>query len=126
MRKRHSRPVRNAARFSLVGLAEPIVDHAVRHGEQRRIIADAVAAAWNVRPEDIYSTRRHKSVALPRHVAMYLSRELTSLSWKEIGRHFGRHNHTGALYATKKIKSALLSDPVLADRIKRLRSQLEG
>ncbi len=89
-------------------------------------IARAVSKAFNATVEDILSTRRHKSIALPRHVAMYLARELTSLSWKEIGARFGRHNHTGALFAWQKIQGLLPSDPVLADRVTRLRSELGG
>jgi chromosomal replication initiator protein len=89
-------------------------------------IAKAVAKAFTVTVEDIFSTRRHKSIALPRHVAMYLSRELTSLSWKEIGARFGRHNHTGALFAWQKIRSLLQADAVLAERVGRLRNELGG
>ncbi len=87
-------------------------------------IEEAVARAYGVKLADIHSTKRHKSITLPRHVAMYLARELTSMSWKEIGLHFGRQNHTGTLFAHKKIKVALETDPALADRVKRLRAQL--
>jgi chromosomal replication initiator protein len=55
---------------------------------------------------------------------MYLARELTSLSWKEIGRHFGRHNHTGALFAHQKIAEAVKHDEMLADCMRRLRAEL--
>ncbi len=89
-------------------------------------IAKAVAKAWNVTVDDILSTRRHKSIALPRHVAMFLSRELTPLSWKEIGARFGRHNHTGALFAWQKIQSLLTSDAMLAERVAHLRNELGG
>lgn len=89
-------------------------------------IEEEVARAYHVSVEDIHSSRRHKSVALPRHVAMYLARELTSLSWKEIGLHFGRRNHTGALFAYKKIKAALEQDAPLAEHVRRLRRRLGG
>jgi len=87
-------------------------------------IEQAVARAWRVSVADIHSTRRHRSVALPRHVAMYLARELTGMSWQEISSHFGRRNHTGAIFAHKKIKAALENDALLADRLKRLTAQL--
>ena len=48
------------------------------------------------------------------------------MSWKEIGRHFGRSNHTGALFAHKKIAAAVAKDPILAGRIARLRAELGG
>jgi len=87
-------------------------------------IEEAVSRAYGVKLADIHSTKRHKSIALPRHLAMYLARELTSMSWKEIGLHFGRHNHTGVLFAHKKIKAALETDAALAESVKRLRSEL--
>jgi len=87
-------------------------------------ILEVVSRAYHVGVDDVRSTRRHKSVALPRHVAMYLARELTDMSWKEIGRHFGRSNHTGALFAHRKIAAALDTDPLLADRVKRIRCEL--
>ena len=88
-------------------------------GRTRTLVRDVTV-------EDIRSTRRHKSIALPRHVAMYLAREMTTMSWKEIGRHFGRSNHTGALFAHKKIASAVAKDPMLASRISRVRAELGG
>lgn len=87
-------------------------------------VEQAVARTWRVTVEDIHSSRRHKSITLPRHVAMYLARELTSMSWKEIGEHFGGRNHTGALFAYKKIETCLQKDPALAETVRRLRSQL--
>jgi chromosomal replication initiator protein len=87
-------------------------------------IEEAVAHTWRVKVEDIHSSRRHKSIALPRHVAMYLARELTEMSWKEIGEHFGGRNHTGALFAHKKIESCLREDPLLGETVQHLRSQL--
>ena len=89
-------------------------------------IEEAVTRAYHVSVADIHSTRRHRSIALPRHVAMYLARELTAMSWKEIGLHFGRSNHTGALFAHRKIQTALGRDPVLTDRVERLRLELGG
>ncbi|HUU42208.1 MAG TPA: chromosomal replication initiator protein DnaA, partial [Planctomycetota bacterium] len=89
-------------------------------------ILDAVARVFHVTVADIQSTRRLKSIAFPRHVAMYLAREMTTMSWKEIGARFGRRNHTGALFAHKKIRTVLETDPALAERVTRLRLELGG
>jgi len=91
-----------------------------------RGIEAAVAEAFFVKVEDLHSKRRHKSIALPRHVAIYLTRELTSMSWHEIGRHFGRRNHTSAIFAHRKIQQTLETDDDLRERIRRLRERLEG
>jgi chromosomal replication initiator protein len=89
-------------------------------------IEEAVSRHYRVRVADMHSTRRSRSITRPRHVAMYLARELTTLSWKEIGVHFGRSNHTGALYAHDKITAEMATDAVLADVVRRLRAELEA
>jgi chromosomal replication initiator protein len=103
---------------------------ALLSGKRARVcihkIEEAVAAAWFVKLEDLQSKRRHKSIALPRHVAMYLARELTSMSWPEIGRQFGGRNHTAAIFAHRKISKAVEEDPELRERINRLRATLQG
>ena len=65
-------------------------------------IVKTVAEEFDVTPLDIYSDRRTASIIMPRHIAMYLSRHLTTESLPSIGRRFGR-DHTTAIAAIKKI-----------------------
>ncbi len=53
---------------------------------------------------DILSDRRTAVVVMPRHVAVYLAKDLTGKSLPEIGRRFGRRDHTTALFAINKIE----------------------
>lgn len=53
---------------------------------------------------DLISDRRNGEVIIPRHVAMYLARKLTPKSSPVIGRHFGKRDHTTALFAFRKIE----------------------
>jgi chromosomal replication initiator protein len=66
--------------------------------EQRRVtiqhILDAVTKYYNVRLSDLQSKRRHKSIAFPRQVCMYLARRHTRFSLEEIGGYFGGRDHT--------------------------------
>ena len=66
-------------------------------------IQRAVARVFNVSRSDIISERRTKEVVLPRHVAVYLSKELTRNSLPSIGRKFGGRDHTTVLHACRKI-----------------------
>ena len=50
------------------------------------------------------SSRRIRSFARPRQVAMYLSKKLTTRSLPEIGRKFGGRDHTTVIHAVKKIE----------------------
>lgn len=66
-------------------------------------IQKAVANYYKIRTEDIKTKKRVKTVVVPRQVAMYLCRELTSMSLPEIGAAFGGKDHTTVLHACKKI-----------------------
>lgn len=81
---------------------------------QRKITVDLiqrkVAEYFEIRPSDMTAKRRSQSVAYPRHVAMYLSREMTGLSLPEIGEQFGGRDHTTVLHAYEKIKKDVKKD----------------
>ncbi len=81
---------------------------------QKKITVDLiqrkVAEYFEIRPSDMSAKRRSKNVAYPRHIAMYLSRELTSLSFPELGEHFGGRDHTTVLHACEKVKKDIKKD----------------
>jgi chromosomal replication initiator protein len=58
----------------------------------------------------LLSTRRSRSVARPRPVAMALAKELTSHSLPEIGDAFGGRDHTTVMHACKRIRELRDSD----------------
>jgi chromosomal replication initiator protein len=74
------------------------------------LIQRKVAEYFEVRPSDMTAKRRSKNVVYPRHVAMYLSREMTGLSFPEIGEQFGGRDHTTILHAYEKIKKDVKKD----------------
>lgn len=67
-------------------------------------IIDSVTKFFNVRLSDLQSKKRHKSIALPRQVCMYLAREKTRYSLEEIGGYFGGRDHTTVMHAIRTIK----------------------
>ncbi len=73
-------------------------------------IQKAVASYFKIKPSDLKSSRRTKAIALPRHIAMYLSRQMTTLSVVDIGRDFGGRDHSTVLHAYRKIEEALRED----------------
>ena len=66
-------------------------------------IQNKVSSYYNINTEDLISSRRLRSFARPRQVAMYLAKKLTSRSLPEIGRKFGGRDHTTVIHAVKKI-----------------------
>ncbi len=70
-----------------------------------------VCGKFEVKISDIMSDKRDKEISKTRQIAMYVSRELTGLSFPVIGKHFGGKNHTTVLQACKKTKEWLEKDP---------------
>ena len=66
-------------------------------------IQKTTADYYNIKISDILSKRRSRSVARPRQMAMFLSKELTNYSLPEIGESFGGRDHTTVIHACKKI-----------------------
>ncbi|MBD8026692.1 chromosomal replication initiator protein DnaA [Ureibacillus sp. Re31] len=87
-------------------------------------IQTAVGEHFHIKLEDFSAKRRTKSIAFPRQVAMYLSRELTDFSLPKIGEEFGGRDHTTVIHAHEKIASLLKEDQQLQQDIKQIRSML--
>ncbi len=67
-------------------------------------ILRAVQDYYQLKPKDLLSRSKVRSVVLPRQIGMFLARELTQLSLEEIGMHFGGRDHTTVLYAQDRIE----------------------
>ena len=68
-------------------------------------IQKVVASYYKVRVSDLLSAKRDRKITMPRHIAMSISKELTSHSLPTIGDAFGGRDHTTVLHACKKIKA---------------------
>lgn len=66
-------------------------------------IIKAVSAYFGLKPQDIKSQKRSKMIALSRHIAMYLARTESKLSFPEIGKKFGGKDHTSVMHAVNKV-----------------------
>ena len=77
------------------------------------LIQRRVAETYDLRLADMTSKRRPANIALPRMVAMYLSRRLTTSSLNEIGDAFGGRDHGTVLHANRTIEAKMKSDEKL-------------
>ena len=97
--------------------------------KERRItiedIQQRVAAHYNIKPAELSSSRRAQAVVRPRHVAMYLAKQLTSRSLPEIGRKFGKRDHTTVMYAIRRIEELRPKDAALDEDVEFLWRSLE-
>ena len=88
----------------------------------KRIII-AVAAHFDVDPHDILSDRRSSSIVIPRHVAVWMTKQIRKESLPQIGVWFDR-DHSTILYAVRKISRMAVEDCDFALRIAGLMSDI--
>lgn len=86
-------------------------------------IQRAVAEHFDIRFSDILSRKRPANIALPRQIAMYLCRELTTHSLPSIGEAFGK-NHATVLHACRHIGEREAEDAALRQSLSTLRATL--
>ncbi len=87
-------------------------------------ILQTVTERYNVRIGDLQGKRRHRSLAFPRQVCMYLARELANLTFTEIGGHFGGRDHTTVLHAIRTIDAQRSLDKELEADLRQMAESL--
>jgi len=95
-------------------LAEEVLRNLFPQGATRSLtieqIQGATAELFHVSIADLRGDRRQQSIAYPRHIAMYLCRELTDASLPKIGAKFGGRDHSTVLHGVNKITRLLKED----------------
>lgn len=79
-------------------------------------IIEVVAEHFNVSINDILSEKRDKSIALPRQIAMYLSKQYTSYNISEIGKVFNK-DHSTVISNTKKIDELVKTNTDVSNNV---------
>jgi chromosomal replication initiator protein len=96
----------------------------------RQVSVDAiqkqVAAHYGVRLSEMFSARRSRDIARPRQIAMYLAKNLTSLSYPDIGRQFGGRDHTTVMHAVKTIENLANNDARINEDLTLLKSLISS
>ena len=89
-------------------------------------IQKKVSQHFNIKMSDMSSARRSRTIARPRQIAMYLSKNLTSRSLPEIGRRFGNRDHTTVIHAVKKVEELRTLDNSFDEDVQLLIRMLES
>jgi chromosomal replication initiator protein len=87
-------------------------------------IAISTARYFVLRVADLKSPSRRRTVVMARDVAMYLARQLTGKSLKQIGDYFGGRDHTTVLHGCHKTEDLIQSDPATRQAVAELRQGL--
>ena len=107
------------ARLNHCAISEEVISHALKDiavvRDPKRItpdvIIDCVAEYYGLSSAQVRGDSRKKEIALARHMAVYLTREMTSLSLPRIGDAFGR-DHSTIINSCDKISKQVESSPV--------------
>ena len=83
-------------------------------------IKKCVAEKWGVPAAELDSEKKLRAFVIPRQVAMYVAKSLTSKSLPEIGRTFGGRDHATVIYACKRVKEMMVADPRLENLIREI------
>src|SRR5215212_6100468 len=86
-------------------------------------ILKVVAAHYGIKVSDLKSKSNARPIAYPRQVAMYICKELTDLSYPEIGKIFNNKHHSTVMYSVEKIDQLIQDDQQVARTIEMLTKQ---
>jgi chromosomal replication initiator protein len=87
-------------------------------------IIKLVARHYGLKVGEIKSKSNSKQIAFPRQVAMYLCKQLTDLSYPEIGRQFNDKHHSTVMYSVDKIEQLRAANPDLARTLESMTKHL--
>ena len=89
-----------------------------------RTIQKLTAGYFNISLNDLLSNKKKRQFSYPRQIAIFLIRNLTGLTMKEIGNAFGKKDHSTVVYALKHIETEEKNNPRIKDDIKQLKDFL--
>jgi chromosomal replication initiator protein len=87
-------------------------------------IQKRVADHYQIRHSDMTSKRRPNNIAIPRQIAMYITRTLTKHSLQEIGDAFGGRDHGTVIHACKAVDNMMEQDATTRSSVEFLKTQL--
>lgn len=72
-----------------------------------------VSIYFGLTPADLHTSRKTRTIALSRGIAMHLARKYTNMSYPEIGRHMGNKNHSTVILANRRIARLISEDQIV-------------
>ncbi len=88
-------------------LAQEVLKNILDHDEKAvtlEVIQKFVSDFYKMKLVELKSRNNSKSIAMPRQIAMYLCKSLTSASLPEIGRSFGGKHHSTVIHSIRKVE----------------------
>jgi chromosomal replication initiator protein len=104
------------AQDAMRNVAHSVESNSITIPMVQRIVSDH----YKISIDDLKARSNMRHVLLPRQVAMYLCKKLTTKSYPEIARHFGGKHHTTVIHSVEKISDLLGTDREMEALVKRL------
>lgn len=89
------------------------------------IIMSQTASYFNITLDNLISPTRSRTVTTPRHIAMYLCREMTNLSLPKIAEAFNRRDHTTVINAVRNVEKKLAENQNIYNQVTELSSNIK-
>ena len=85
----------------------------------------AVCDYYNLTKQQITSANRTKNISTARQIAMYLCRKLLDATYDEIGKEFGRRDHSTVMTACENIENKIKNDPLYLRAVNEIEASLK-
>ena len=89
-------------------------------------IISHICKYYNMQKDDLIGKKRPKNIALPRQIAMYLSRRMTDASLPKIGLSFGGRDHTTVIHAYEKVEKMRKEDRSFDNLLQQFEEQIRS
>jgi chromosomal replication initiator protein len=110
-------------------VADEVLKDLFPGGSARAITVEQVQAAvcewFGVSQADLRGDKRPQSIAYPRHIAMYLCRELTDQSLPKIGAKFGGRDHSTVMHGVRRIGDLIREDRDVFNVVQELTARIK-
>jgi chromosomal replication initiator protein len=133
VRQLHGALTRVVAHASLMArpLSSELIAEVIPRGRSAQAtsveeIQQRVAEGFGISRAELVGSSRAATPLRARHVAIFLTRELTDLSLPQIGRLYGGRDHSTVLNSLRRVEAGLADDSELAERVQDLRSAIHN
>ncbi|RRD46128.1 chromosomal replication initiator protein DnaA [Tessaracoccus sp. OH4464_COT-324] len=109
-------------------LANQVMEDLIPEGEVRVDVVTIIKATsdyFGIAIDELTGPSRVASIAMPRHIAIYLCRELTDLSLPKIGSAFGGRDHSTVLNSVRRISDRIGEDRALYTQVTELTNKIK-
>lgn len=110
-------------------MARDCIEDLLGDSEPLNVTIDKIFAAvfkkYNIPKEEVVGKKRNKEIAVARHVAIYLIREITEISLPNIGKLFDR-DHSTVMSSLEFVKKRMMSDPIFNADMDTLKKEIQG